>query len=78
MKFFFFQNLNIRTQSEITEPELKISELDPKSTKIPERVLYLYTKISENSKYPIRTRTSIPIEKCSLPSKQTIDTRKKK
>ena len=27
---FFFQNLNIRTRSEITEPELKIPEPDPK------------------------------------------------
>lgn len=56
--FFFLQNLNIQTRREITEPELKIPEPDP-NIEITEWILYLYTEISKNLKYSIRTQISI-------------------
>ena len=47
---FFFQNLNIRTRSKITEPELKILEPDPKyrNTRTGSIPLYRNTRQSEN------------------------------
>ena len=46
---FFFQNINIRTRSEITEPELKLSEPDPKyrNTRTGSTPLYRNTRKSE-------------------------------
>ena len=45
----FFQNLNIRTRSEITETELKIPEPDPKyiNTRTGPTPLYQNTRKSE-------------------------------
>ena len=53
---FFFQNLNIRTRSKITEPEVKIPEPDPKyrNTRMGSIPLYRNTRKSKN---PTRTRT---------------------
>ena len=58
----FFQNLNFRTRSEITESKLKIPEPDPKyrNTRTGSTPLYRNTRkseIPENPKYPTRTRT---------------------
>lgn len=50
--------LNNRTRPEISKSGLQISETDPKH-KVLERILYLYTSIPKNLKYPIRPLTGI-------------------
>ena len=53
---FFFQNLNIRTRSEITESELKIPEPDMKYINIRTDSIPLYRN-TRKFKIPDRTRT---------------------
>lgn len=65
MKNLIFSTYKTSTRFKITESELKIPELDP-ICKITKRILDLYTKVPENSKYLIlirmNTQTSIRIK----------------